>query len=491
MVERLLASSAARGRDPGELAGALLALDLSDLNVERARKLALTRLLDGGVGLPLAESLVRTWVRSGDFLLDRNVPLADFVLGNPPYIRLENVPASRTAAYRAACPTMRGRSDVYVGFIERALRSLRPGGVLGFIVADRWMHNRYGSHLRRLVSEGFSVEAIIEMHDADAFDNDVSAYPAVTVIRRGAQGRALLATTDDGFGPAAADRLRSWTTARRSRAVAGAGFRAAVLDTWFRGDELWPSGDPARLAMVTELEKRFPPLESSATGTRVGIGVATGADGVYITTDPERVEPERLLPLVMARDIASGHLKWSGYLLVNPWDEGRLVDLHQFPRLRSHLQRNEGVVRSRHIAQRRPDAWFRTIDRVDPDLFQQPKLLLPDIKASSHPVLDEGRFYPHHNLYFVTSVGWDLEVLGGLLLSEVANLIVGAYCVKMRGGCYRFQAQYLRRIRVPELTSVKKKDRQSLARAFNARDVEAATATAAKLYGLDVLPIRS
>ena len=33
-----------------------------------------------------------------------------------------------------------------------------------------------------------------------------------------------------------------------------------------------------------------------------------------------------------------------------------------------------------------------------------------------HPVLDEGSFYPHHNLYFVTSDAWDLQVLGGLLV---------------------------------------------------------------------------
>ena len=52
-------------------------------------------------------------------------------------------------------------------------------------------------------------------------------------------------------------------------------------------------------------------------------------------------------------------------------------------------------------------------------------------------------------------------MLGGLLLSDVANLFVGAYCVRMRGGCYRFQAQYLRRIRVPDAGSVRASDRAS------------------------------
>ena len=88
----------------------------------------------------------------------------------------------------------------------------------------------------------------------------------------------------------------------------------------------------------------------------------------------------------------------------------------------------------------------------------------------------------------MTSEGWDPEVLGGLLLSDVANLFVGTYCVKMRGGCYRFQAQYLRRIRVPEITAVKPADKRALIRAFSHRDVESATSVACRLYGIDGLP---
>ena len=125
---------------------------------------------------------------------------------------------------------------------------------------------------------------------------------------------------------------------------------------------------------------------------------------------------------------------------------------------------------------------------VDPQLTGRPKLLIPDLKAAAHPVLDLGGFYPHHNLYFVVSDTWDLEVLGGLLLSDIANLFVGTYCVKMRGGCYRFQAQYLRRIRVSDLESLTTEQSHGLAAAFASRDVEKATQIALEIYGLESLP---
>ena len=40
-----------------------------------------------------------------------------------------------------------------------------------------------------------------------------------------------------------------------------------------------------------------------------------------------------------------------------------------------------------------------------------PKLLVPDIAGSNEVVFEPGKFYPHHNLYFITSDEWDMEVL--------------------------------------------------------------------------------
>lgn len=54
-------------------------------------------------------------------------------------------------------------------------------------------------------------------------------------------------------------------------------------------------------------------------------------------------------------------------------------------------------------------------------------------------------------------------------------MFVGCYAVKMRGGNLRFQALYLRRIRVPRHDMVPTRTSRELARAFEARDLERAT----------------
>ena len=65
------------------------------------------------------------------------------------------------------------RADIYIPFIERSLNLLEPAGALGFICADRWMKNRYGGPLRKLVADKFHLKTYIDMVDTPAFHADV------------------------------------------------------------------------------------------------------------------------------------------------------------------------------------------------------------------------------------------------------------------------------------------------------------------------------
>lgn len=85
---------------------------------------------------------------AGGLLLDPELDMVslgggvDFVVGNPPYVRLEFADQTTMGVYRKRYGTMAGRADVYMGFYERGLSMLSPGGVCAFICADRWMLNQ-------------------------------------------------------------------------------------------------------------------------------------------------------------------------------------------------------------------------------------------------------------------------------------------------------------------------------------------------------------
>lgn len=493
MLDRLLAARAKHADEDSWLAlrECIRGWDLQAEHVRASKQLAVDRLTQAGCPAADARALADSWLHVGDFLLTEHRQDVDLVVGNPPYIRIEDVPAELLMAYRAACPTMIGRADIFIGFYEHGLDLLAKGGRLGFICADRWMRNAYGRKLRRKILDGpYAIDAALTMHDAPAFDAAVSAYPAITVLRRAGQGSIITGLANEKFGPEDAETFSLWATSKRDDSFKGTSMTATRLPRWHTDDDSWPEGSPEILEWLENLAEEFPVLEDPATGTRIGIGVATGADAVYVRQlhDLPGVEEDRLLPLAMPTDVKSGEFRWTGHCLVNPWSHGGVVDLASYPKLAAYYRAHRAVLKGRNIGKRSGDRWFRTIDRVNYDLLERPMLVMEDMKAQASPVLVPPGYYPHHNLYFVISDGWDLEALGGLLLSQVIERQVAAFCVKMRGGTLRFQAQYLRRVRCPPPSAIHADVLEALAAAFRARDRVAATQAALRAYGMTSLP---
>jgi adenine-specific DNA-methyltransferase len=486
MTQRLLEAAYRAGRRFDELSNALVAFELDDAAASEARSRVETVLTDAGCPKGTANRLASGWVNTGDFLLSRPNLEADFVVGNPPYVRIEAIESGVLDEYRSRYSTMKGRADLYVAFFQRSLAMLTNEGVCVFICADRWMLNQYGSALRRFITDEYAVDAVVEMHKADAFHDEVLAYPAITRIRKGKQGVATVATVQRPLSNDEAAGLAALARGEKSGAVNGV--QSACISEWFQEGDPWPCTSPERLVLLRDLETRFPRIEDSAPGTRVGIGIATGCDSVFVTTDPMAVEPERLVPLAWHKDTLTGTFEWSGRYLINPWEhDGSLIDLDHFPMTRAHFESHGEKLRARQVANKNQDRWYRTIDNLRRELLDKEKLLIPDIKGHLHPVIELGATYPHHNLYYVVSETWPLRALGGLLLSEVAQFFIDCYAVRMAGGYYRFQAQYLRRIRVPHLDHVAADDLSELALAFSERSADRANAVARRIYGIGPL----
>ncbi len=483
-VERLMLSARVFGHDASGLADAVSAFDIDPGHVEISRRAVEDVLRRHGVDSPTAVTLAEGWIVRADFLLAPSKQQFDFVVGNPPYIRIEQLFPPLQAEYRRRYESLFDRADLYVGFIEKGLNLLSKDGVLTFICADRWILNKYGTPLRKLVADRFGVRCYIDLHRASPFDSDVIAYPSIFSIGRGATGRVCVGALETA-SPEECQAILPMIGAGTGGSAPGV--TTAAYESWFEGDEPWVISTPAHLEALRALESRFKPIESD--GTRVGIGVATGCDEIYVVGPEVDVESDRLVPLVMREDIQRGQIRDGRRFVVNTFGpDGRIVDLGAYPRLARYIEENAAGIRKRHVAQKNPGSWFRTIDRVYPELVGVPKLLIPDIAGSNEVVFDEGHYHPHHNLYFVTSNTWDMEVLGGLLSSKVALFFVWSYAVKMRGRYLRFQAQYLRRIRLPDPKGMTKVLGDSIRTAFRARDFAALDQLACEAYGIAGLP---
>jgi hypothetical protein len=482
-IGRLLASwraSKNKGSIIEALGSALRAVELHRETFARTRQAVIERIQQEGIETGAAFALVDSWLVQGDFLLEPPGGPFDFVVGNPPYVRQELIPAPLLAEYRNRYQTIYDRADLYIPFIECSLLMLAKGGSLGFICADRWMKNRYGGPLRNLVSEKFHLKIYVDMVDTPAFHREVIAYPAITVICREKPDVTRIAHRPS-IDRATLMRLAEELTAKR---IPKDNAMVREQSCITNGTEPWLLESPDQMALIRRLEQEFPTLEEA--NCKVGIGVATGADKAFIGDfESLDVEPDRKLPLVTTRDILSGEVHWRGQGVINPFtDDGPLVDLRNYPRLRRYLETHKDVIAGRHCAQKAPSNWYRTIDRITPSIAKKQKLLIPDIKGEAHIVFEPGKLYPHHNLYYIISEVWDLRALQAVLLSGITRLFVATYSTKMHGGFLRFQAQYLRRIRLPYWHKVPEELREELKEAAQKRDLQACNRATFKLYGL-------
>jgi hypothetical protein len=484
IIERLLAAwrmARSKGSALDELGNAIRAVELHHETFNSTQAAVVELLKRQGISANDANALACCWLSQGDFLLTPLEGEFDFVIGNPPYVRQELIPAPLLAEYRCRYMTMYDRADIYIPFIERSLSVLSDGGSLGFICADRWMKNRYGRPLRSLVAERFHLKVYVDMVDTPAFHSDVIAYPAITIISREMPGPTRIAHRPAIDRATLTKLSRLLTAPSLPKEVCPARELAQVTN----GSEPWLLESYDQMALIRRLEKEFPLLED--VGCKVGIGVATGADKAFIGDfDALNVEQDRKVRLVTTKDIVTGEVDWRGLGVINPFaEQGGLVDLGDYPLLRRYFEARRSVIAGRHCAQKNPLKWYRTIDRITPALAMRPKLLIPDIKGQAHIVYEGGELYPHHNLYYITSDDWDLRALQAVLLSAISCLFVSTYSTKMRGGFMRFQAQYLRRIRLPYWAVVPKMLRRELADAAINRDIQACNQAVFKLYGLN------
>lgn len=484
IIERLLAAwqkAGSNGSLLDSLGNAIRAVELHHDSFQNTYASIVALLERMEITRETAVALANQWLMQGDFLLARLDGEFDFVVGNPPYVRQELIPSQLLTEYRSRYQTMYDRADIYIPFIERSLTVLSTGGNLGFICADRWMKNRYGGPLRGLVAEQFHLKTYVDMVDTSAFRSDVIAYPAITIISREAPGATRVAHRP-AINREALTKLAALLNASTLPKDAGPVREIARVTN---GTEPWLLESADQMALIRRLERTFPLLEE--VGCKIGIGVATGADKAFIGDfNALDVESDRKLPLVTTKDVVTGEVRWCGQGVINPFaDSGGLVDLKQYPRLRHYLEAHRGVIAGRHCAQKTPANWYRTIDRITPTLAAKPKLLIPDIKGEAHIVFENGHLYPHHNLYYVTSDDWDLRALQAVLLSAVTRLFVATYSTKMRGGFLRFQAQYLRRIRIPRWADVPASLRRELSASAINRDLRACNRAVFKLYGLN------
>lgn len=373
----------------------------------------------------------------------------DCIVGNPPYIRHENIDSSAKEIYRKKYKTFKYRADIYIPFYEKSLDLLTSRGKLSFICSNRWLYNQYGRLLREKVANDFQLSKLLNIEKSNPFNENVVAYPCVTTIttKQHNNNYTYYYTTNDKIVNLQAMKFKQVNSPKD--------------DNW---SNLFLEYDINHNSLSGILEQGF----------KIGIGVATGADKVFIRHENEinGIEQERLIPIIVSKSLKGNEINWNRNYVINPFEQDKLCNLDDYTNLKKYLHKNKDILMQRHIAKKNPTNWYKTIDKIKLDLIGKPKLLLPDLAQSKFIHLDKGNYYPHHNVYYITNENVNkLKILACLLMSKFVKKQLSDIGIKMNGGLPRFQSQTLKKLKIPIIEKLSLKHQKELINSYNNKNI--------------------
>ena len=387
-----------------------------------------------------------------DFLRLKINEKFDIVIGNPPYVRNENIPEDLKAIYQSTYRTFTHRSDLYIPFYEKGLKLLNECGSLSYVCSNRWLKNQYGKKLRELITKQYHIKSIIDLEKAKIFEEDVLGYPAITTIVN-SQNDVPSSYSEvfdlDTFLDFEQDDSNSISLNPNS-------------SNWFAYSYKGESYE----RFISKIEEQ---------NFKVRIGVATGRDSVFISnTFQGKIEDELLIPIITSKGVKASTIQWKGNYIINPFnDNGHLINLDEFPLAKKYFLENKEELSKRHIAKKNLRKYYKTIDKIHKYLVSQPKILLPDISGNRFIHVDDGKYYPHHNLYYITGGSYrQMCLLASILMSDFVYEQLLHIGNKMKGGYPRWQSQNIRKLRIPLLNAMPESVQDALLEAYYNNDID-------------------
>lgn len=406
-----------------------------------------------------------------DLFQERPKPQFDLVIANPPYVRTQVMGAEQSQRL-ARQFELSGRIDVYFAFIKGIGRVLRPAGVAGLIVSNRFMTTKAGMAIRAGILEQFDILHIWDLGDTRLFE--AAVLPAVLLLRRESKqslhelGRFTSIYSTAREGQEEGGHCEDVIAALSKTGVVGVGdgrrfiVRHGELDRGNNPSAVWRIATPASnkwLAMVQS--------QTYCTFGDVGnvrVGVKTTADKVFIRSDwgdiPPDMRPELLRPLTTHH--MAGRFRpcrpERRILILYPHQviQGKrvAVDLSEFPRTARYLMRYRKVLAAREYVRESGRKWYEIWVPQDPDAWAAPKVVLRDIAERPEFWMDMEGTVVNGDCYWLTCKNpKDADLLWLALAVGNSSFIEAFYDVRFHNKLYagrrRFITQYVEKFPLP------------------------------------------
>lgn len=385
----------------------------------------------------------------------------DAIVGNPPYIRVQNMVKYSPEEYNFYRSNTSGYAvgkaellDKYQLFIERGLSLLKANGRLGYIIPHKFMITKSGRIIRRLLSENKCVNQIYHFGTNQVFRNR-STYTAIMLLEKTPQKHFEIAFVDD---------LGEFESSRE-----------ALMEEYpsdYLSEKPWVFLNKKITDKLEALGDRVVPLKDV---TEIFVGLQTSADKIYIIkpdgedldyvyftdTNGEKHKAEKGILRKNIYDIQLTKYKKieANTYIIYPYKKiNNRISLYsveemktQFPFAYDYLCQNRAELDKRNMHARTDDTWFaygrsQSIRRF----FEGAHLIWPVLSQESNYVYDEdaitftgGGNGPFYGLEIKKNVELSIFYIQALLNHWLLEEIVKNKASSFRGDYYSHGKQFI------------------------------------------------
>lgn len=120
--------------------------------------------------------------------VDRFNGKMDFVLGNPPYVRVHNLGSSFSHIKKFSF-AQNGMTDLYIVFYEIGLKMLNENGVLGYITPSSFFNSIAGRYMRQYLVKNNLLDKVVDLKHFQAFS--ATTYTTITILKNNRQQNTM------------------------------------------------------------------------------------------------------------------------------------------------------------------------------------------------------------------------------------------------------------------------------------------------------------
>ena len=264
----------------------------------------------------------------------------DIVIGNPPYIQLQNNGGELAQLYALSnYKTYARTGDIYCLFYERGYQLLKPNGHLCYITSNKWMRAGYGEKTREFFAKNTNPMLLIDFAGVKIFESATVDTNILLFAKAANEHKTLCAVTN---------KQNKDSVKNLSVFVQQIG---SVCE--FANSDSWVILSPIEQSIKRKIEAVGTPLKD--WDINIYRGVLTGYNEAFIIstekrdeilancqTEDERTRTAELIrPILRGRDIKRYGYNWANLWLINTHNgiRGKLERVHieDYPAIKAHL----------------------------------------------------------------------------------------------------------------------------------------------------------